>query len=54
VLVSLFFTLSFCKAKRKLGKEKTFSKWVSEQLQKKVLTVLNFFDRIDFGNLNIY
>jgi len=26
VLVSLFFTLSFCKAKRKLGKEKTFFK----------------------------
>jgi len=32
VTVSLFFTLSFYKAKRKLGKEKTFFKGVSEQL----------------------
>jgi len=30
------FSLSFCKAKRKLGKEKTFFERVSEQLQFKL------------------
>jgi len=40
------FPLSFCEAKRKLGKEKTFSKWVSEQLQKNKYIKIKIYDTI--------